>query len=381
MMQFFLLQNTLLVIFIIVGFWCSKRKNVYPIIVIAILLYTIIEGLRFGRGIDYNLYYDVYDQIENSSLETNHEVLFISLCRLLIFLGIPYQGFILLCSFILITCGVSFLKKHSEVLLYSLPLFFSVSLLAENLIRWFLGFSFVLLALSALSEGHNIKFVIWSVLGGCFHYGLFFVIIPFFIISRIKQILLPPWIAIGLYFILAVVWSNDFMLNFSNLVNILFSTSERFSMYAMDADSWLMGANREQTIIPFTTHIRLFCTYTYLLFVGKKVVIEKPQLLLFYNILCVGIILFPVMQPIELFFRINYLFMFFQILIAAYCFYFTFSQKKRINIGLRCLGFLVLLFYINNIEGKFLISDPYKTMYIWDAGNLKSLPIDLFMDE
>ena len=114
---------------------------------------------------------------------------------------------------------------------------------------------------------------------------------------------------------------------------------------------------------------------------GKKVVIEKPQLLLFYNILCVGIILFPVMQPIELFFRINYLFMFFQILIAAYCFYFTFSQKKRINIGLRCLGFLVLLFYINNIEGKFLISDPYKTMYIWDAGNLKSLPIDLFMDE
>lgn len=40
MMQFFLLQNTLLVIFIIVGFWCSKRKNVYPIIVIAILLYT-----------------------------------------------------------------------------------------------------------------------------------------------------------------------------------------------------------------------------------------------------------------------------------------------------------------------------------------------------
>lgn len=149
----------------------------------------------------------------------------------------------------------------------------------------------------------------------------------------------------------------------------------------MDADSWLTGANREQTIIPFTTHIRLFCTYTYLLFVGKKVVIEKPQLLLFYNILCVGIILFPVMQPIELFFRINYLFMFFQILIAAYCFYFTFSQKKRINIGLRCLGFLVLLFYINNIEGKFLISDPYKTMYIWDAGNLKSLPIDLFMDE
>jgi hypothetical protein len=84
-------------------------------------------------------------------------------------LGIPYQGFILLCSFILITCGVSFLKKHSEVLLYSLPLFFSVSLLAENLIRWFLGFSFVLLALSALSEGRNIKFVIWSVLGGCFH--------------------------------------------------------------------------------------------------------------------------------------------------------------------------------------------------------------------
>lgn len=126
-----------------------------------------------------------------------------------------------------------------------------------------------------------------------------FVIIPFFIISRIKQILLPPWIAIGLYFILAVVWSNDFMLNFSNLVNILFSTSERFSMYAMDADSWLTGANREQTIIPFTTHIRLFCTYTYLLFVGKKVVIEKPQLLLFYNILCVGIILFPVMQPIN----------------------------------------------------------------------------------
>ena len=40
-------------------------------------------------------------------------------------------------------------------------------------------------------------------------------------------------------------------------------------------------------------------------------------------------------------------------LIAAYCFYFTFSQKKRINIGIRCLGFLVLFFYINNMDSIF----------------------------
>ena len=62
-------------------------------------------------------------------------------------------------------------------------------------------------------------------------------------------------------------------------------------------------------------------------------------------------------------------------------FLFYILTKKAYKYWYPLFRLLGSFFYINNIEGKFLISDPYKTMYIWDAGNLKSLPIDLFMDE
>ena len=165
------------------------------------------------------------------------------------------------------------------------------------------------------------------------------------------------------------------MLVFSKIVNSFFNSFERFEHYAYASDEWLTGANVDELVIPLTTHIRLLVTYSFLLFMGKNVIKYEPKLTIYYNIMTIGIVLFPAMNPIELFFRINYVMLIFQCIISAYCFYFIFKKKIKVGIILRLLAYVTLFFYIYNIEGQFLEDEPHKILYIWDSAGRDYIPV------
>ena len=113
----------------------------------AILVYTLNEGLRFGRGIDYNLYGMVYERLEATG-QSDWDISFQFVARVLIDLNIPWQGYVILMSFVFILAMLIMLKVYQEIIPYALPLFalFSAGTV-ENMVRWYFGFSFIMIGL------------------------------------------------------------------------------------------------------------------------------------------------------------------------------------------------------------------------------------------
>ena len=95
---FLLFETINLIIFIYAGLKIRYLKNnslYWRYAILPIISYCICRGLRFGRGIDYNLYYDVYQLIGWDFNSTNHEFLFKCINGFMYQLGLPYQAFIL----------------------------------------------------------------------------------------------------------------------------------------------------------------------------------------------------------------------------------------------------------------------------------------------
>lgn len=67
-----------------------------------IFVYTLYSGLRWGRGVDYNVYYWVYENIKNGISREDNEPLFELLVKISAWLGFSWQGFVVFMSFFLI---------------------------------------------------------------------------------------------------------------------------------------------------------------------------------------------------------------------------------------------------------------------------------------
>lgn len=381
MWMYFALQTLLLFIAFLSGYKLSKNPNNSFYFWLIVIAFTLIEGLRFGRGIDYNIYvHSWYNIVTYNAFSADETFLFNLYCRLLIFLGIPYQGLIISCSFILIYNGLSFLKKYHAVLWLSLPFFIVLCYSAENLFKWYTGFSFILLALSALNEGNLKKFILFSFIGCGIHPMLFLIVVAFWIINFVKKEILPPWLALSLYVVVSLIWTNEHMLMFTHIVTFFMQESTHYSMYSDRATEWLTGENRDEMAIAITTHIKMFCYFALYLYVGRLVVKKNKSLLLYYNVLVVGYITFPAMHVVELFDRYNQLFVLFNCLIGAYCFYFVLWRKIRVNRLVVIATFFLFLWQVNFLVTNNIVTNKWYTLYIWDSKGRDSLPIQYLIN-
>ena len=98
--DFLLVLMTLLLFFS--GWLISKRiVSYWQGACVGILAYTVNVGLRFGRGIDYNLYVDIYNMVSRG-FDSDHEPLFVFSIKLVSFLGGTWPVFVFLLSFLFI---------------------------------------------------------------------------------------------------------------------------------------------------------------------------------------------------------------------------------------------------------------------------------------
>ena len=75
---YILLKILLFIVFCFSGSWLSKaktNKSYWMIAIVPMLAFAIIEGLRFGRLIDYNVYYFRYIDL-GEGIEQFYELLF-----------------------------------------------------------------------------------------------------------------------------------------------------------------------------------------------------------------------------------------------------------------------------------------------------------------
>ena len=373
--MFFILQSFLFVSCTYLGFLLSKKdKNIYFLMMV--IIYTLIEGLRFGRGIDYNVYVYVYDNVERfGEYSSSESFIFNALCLLLTKLGMPYQALIMVCSFILAFCGFTFLRRYRECLVFSVPLFIMLSLSAENLFRWYTGFSFILMALLSYLDGRKKWFFVFLFIACGIHPALLLIVPVFwYCLHRGDKILLSPWLAFAIYIVFSAVWDNSIMLRFTKVLPFLLGNSEHYSSYSDNAEMWLTSSNRDEYKIGFITIIRLIISFPFYLFVGKKLVEIKPKLTPYYNMLVLGIVSYPVVH-IELANRYNQLLVFFECVIGAYCYLYVIRQKIKTHMVVAILSILLVCGHIVRIIRKTTMGSKWETMYIWEADGLRTVPV------
>ena len=363
MMIFFLLRVSVILIALMCGYWyCNDTSKKY-FLIIPILLISINEGLRFGRGTDYNVYYFNYQDIISGYDVRSNELLFIVLCKLNDFLGLPYQGLVYFMSLILIVSGTFFLRNHQSIIPFALPLFMVFTIDAENLMRWFTAFSFLLIGVSYLEQNKIKRFVIFAVCAFLFHSGIIVVIPVFLLLHYIKKPLLKPLYSCIIYILIYLFFKTSFMLNFVQYMNV-FSGMTQFAGYVENANEWLTGtANFEAQGL----NIGIIIMDLIVIKIGYEILTYKPKLIYLYNLCIIGTILSPALTQIEILYRICILFKIFQFVIIAYAVYFFINNrcKSKVYYALTWIVILNLIrMHILNILIEPYTSNSY--LYVWD---------------
>lgn len=351
----------------IIGQQINKQKKYYwAYMCIVILIFSLNEGLRWGRGTDFNNYYLAYQEISKYKFNTDFEPLFTCLVLLCNYLEFNYQTFVFLLSFILILSASIFLQNHKNCLMYALPLLTFYVFIAENLMRWFLAFSFILISLYYLEKKKYLLYIAISICAICIHYASIIPIVVIGIVFHIKKIILPSsLVALGIFCFLFIIFKPSYMSFIADLIQQV-QVANRFSGYQQNAEMWMTGDNLDMGKLSFSHALN--CIYT--ITVGYKIFQQdnKKNNIYIYNLALIGSVLAPALNQIELFMRINILFYLFQFYVIAYCFYEILNKKRKTTWYYKIFTWIILFNFIRMTT----ISMPFKELpnnllYIWDS--------------
>lgn len=370
-----IVYDILLLAMLLILYYCGKNiaktGKVFSIAgIIAIATFTLNEGLRFGRGIDYNVYGMRFERYIGGGIIENDELLYASLIRLFINVGIPYQILIVIQSFMYIVGLLYFLRNYREILPLALPIFVCFSLMAfENYIRWYMGFSLILLAVATLVNGKSIYYYIaLSIMGLMFHFGLFPIPILIFIIFKIKKIIVKPYITILVYIFVGLFVKSDIMMYLAGYMQYLSIVYEHTNAYIGNAEKWLtsgalglVGNSFDGIHIIVYVSVVVWLGYYYI----KKLC---SKYIFVYNLFVIGLMLKPLANQVELLQRYVYLFYYFGAVVTAIIL-FGYRIKVFEKIKYRFLGLVIIIvFQLNYFIRPFVFSQN-NYLYVWDQEN------------
>lgn len=368
---FFVLRLTVVLFGIIIGNKVAKVTptkywlSVFPFI----LIFSFNEGLRFGRGVDYNGYFFKYYDIllGDKGLINISDPVFVGLCHLNDIVGMPYQGLIFFLSFFLVVAGSFLLREVKDSMAYAFPLFFLFSFPAENLIRWFFAFSFLMISSYFYNNSNYKKAIIFAALALGSHMGI---IIPAFFCFSLKYLKKPIFslkTSVLLYIGLWTLFTTDAMLGLVKYINYSsIFVSDYYSGYIDNADVWLTGNGLGEKAINYGIGLALPDIITLIL--TYYVVRKRPQLTYYANIYIVGALLSAAIYRVEIGYRISVAMKIYQVMFLAVAFKDLLFCKLHKNWILK-LGCWILI--INIIRVYFIyIYTSYSAneiLYIWDS--------------
>lgn len=351
-----------------------------------ILAFTLNEGLRFGRGIDYNVYAsNFYDN--PSSVWGEYEPIFRTIIVFLKDNSLPFQCLVMLMSFTLIVSLTCFIRNFREAAPWGLPAFgILFSGIAENLMRWFFGASLLFIGFSFLlkeEDGWKKKMVIFtffSVASVLVHYGLFVMPIAYYLLSIPKRPLLNPWMAISLFFLVGMYFQTEMMLALTDYLNVFSLVSERAEGYVDKAERWLTGGADSLIVRVFPPMLAtiVYCVSVWLGYRLVKV-LDTHRYTVLYNLFSVGFVLIPVGMQVEIGLRYQQLLVLYQFVVCGYALKYL-GRRNGILVKDKRVSMAVFLFYmgfaINFCVRRPFVTPEYTQLYVWNSGWKKYLDVE-----
>lgn len=375
-----------IIIFYLSGKQLSKtktNKNYWKMALFPMIIFTFVEGFRFGRMIDYNLYAVRYFTLGNGieGLDKEYEPLFDFIFTGSYTLGIPYSCFIALQCLFLIFSILHLFSNFKKTLPYALPFVLSLIMMNENFIRWYMGFSFVILSISYIIQNKLIKSTSMLICACLTHIGCIFFIPFIWGYNLINRELIKPSILSIIYILAVLVFSISSMQVLVTMANVALSLGTgsldpSLEGYLSHMDLIISGeqGNMGMTEWGISKQIRVILSFLPIIYITPKTLQDTKYGYYIYNLSLIGILLTPLFSKVELLGRYSDAFLFFSSISGGIMYYYVFSKKVKINKLLYWICIISFIFNIYPYIGNALSrSNNNEMLFIWDANGREYL--------
>lgn len=240
------LKSLLLIILFYVGYKISfkdkKGVNYWSNCAIAIVAYSLEIGLRWNRSFDYPHYY----QDLTGALYINYsDILYLLWIDFFKASSLPFWVAFVFYSFILILGFCLVMTKYKQYAYLALPLLMLIpGEMAENHIRQFFAFSFILIGYYYFKEKKYIYNILYFLVAINIHNGIAFAAAFVYFVELIhfdKKLLTIPWVLVGGYLAFYFVWETANLDGFATWIGSHLQSSDELvtSRYLNNADYWL----------------------------------------------------------------------------------------------------------------------------------------------
>lgn len=370
----------------------SKGKYYWRYCFWVIFFFTIVEGVRYGRGVDYMHYIDVY----KFDLEED-QVLFTSFNNALKSIGISPEFSFMFYAFPFICGAMVMMKPMRKYAMYMHPLFLmSIIYMHEAFVRQMFAMSFIFMYIvelngiidELLNKKVKIKrlllLIFFIVIAYSIHsiavVGIFVITLAMIFLRKpLPWIYVIPILLIGKFYV-----SKSFDFSYLNLIlNFLGSSNDKFSAYTENADRWFSADAMQDA---YTRNIIIEILETFgccaLIYLGNKLfrnaLLERDRqsrtmsgvslgvntelYISLYNVFIIGTLILETFYNLEIVRRVAYCWSIYWFVPMALVLYY---RNNKIFNGIDKFLMLGFFFWVwEYIRFLFVWSDT--PMFIWD---------------
>lgn len=240
---FWVLRLVVLLSLFLSGYLISYKdksgKDYWKYSSIGIIVYSLVEGLRWNRGVDYPHY---YQDITGKLFQDYSEVVYLWWTDIFKFSGLPFWVGFIFYSFLLIWGFCFLVKNFKKQAVWALPLFFIITVgSSENLIRQFLAVAMFEFSLFYLWKKDLWKCAIFAILTLQIHNSVIIMVMGVLFVQYIHfdKKIKSGYLMVAVYLFFYYFWNPSYLAPITSwLSTISVDDSSRVSLYLNDADFW-----------------------------------------------------------------------------------------------------------------------------------------------
>lgn len=324
-------KTILLFVLFFCGYQISKgnRDSLKKYAFISTIFYSLIEGLRWMRGVDYWHYYqDIATNFKAIETTSDPELIYELFCTGFYNSHLPVCLAFVFYSAILFVSFLSVIRHYRKLAVWALPLFFIITVEAtENHIRQFFAIPFILLAFSSWLDKKYILCYCLLCIAPLIHTSSLLLIAVFLLLIHVN-IKLPKnggLVLLILYILLFFVWDIHNLGAFSTWLQTLdVFTGSKFENYVYNADRWFTDEGSISDVTGGTVITSEFRKYTefitssIIIYYGYKFAIHNNFYKVLYIFSCLNLFIQVLGGDIELIGRFAEYFLIFIPLTVSY---------------------------------------------------------------
>lgn len=345
----------------------SPNKKFILLVVLVGLLYSVIEGLRWMRGVDYEHYYlDLTTNFRAIESSNKPELLYKLYVNLTYSLGVPFYWSFILYSALLVIPLLKICIKYRYVAFWVLSLFFVFTIeQSENLIRQYIAIGLLLFAVFYYMQGNKKQMYFFLIATFFIHSTSLLVIVPFLFLIFKNYTFKSPWILLIIYCFCFCFWKDSYHSLIAGYIGNLNADVGIGSGYLQNPDRWFTvegGTFKNAGVVTLINLVHRFFFFFSIIWFGFKAQKVNIKLRTFFYLSYVAIILKSIAGDIEMYNRLYNWFIIFIPLTVG----FTIHENKR-NRGTWILSALSLIYIIyGGIFRIFNMQNLIMCDFIWN---------------